>query len=857
MNDDVEPTTPDDGVDLSLLYQDMSAAAEAERYVTEGGQAPPHTINSTRKPGAPPPPNVPWSDEVVDRMAALVLDLADRSPEQLVRLAEVLADWKDDYGWGVGFPQWRPYPVFWGTGDSPEEVFFMQERKAEVLRKRRALDAAARRHPEALAAWWGAANRHARAYLICHLGHLSDQTVEPFLTLVAEEVVASTKAEQAARYGTPTATDSSVDRYDRCHEGQCRPMIDRIGPGLVGVCQRLVVEGSATQRRRALTLAWSTAPEGDERARQWVIVTAAADSAPSVRALSQVWSLQSVPDSETPHRHEAVEAAARRALPRGLSEGLAWVTEAGLPPLRWADGGMVPDVVWQWWVHLAVKAKQVVPGAVLADGMSLVGHTALVERLSGQRFAATLLKAWLDRDLRPPTAEQARAAADRKAATMHSGQPSWVVDQLRQMRVDGWERAHQGLSVAELADLLLPHLARQPADTAAVASKGVLALVAAMGGPGLADPVSRYLNRWAKRTTQARALIELLALVDDPAALHLLVSLSRRPGRLRGRAVDQLAAAARRQGVSVADLVDRVVPDAGLDATGRLMLSYGPRSFEVQLTDSLGWQVRDETGQVLRSLPPARATDDKEAVAAAKTTFKNAKSTVAAVAKTQTPRLRDHMAAGRTWTTHEWEQQIRHHPIMSRLATGLVWQTAAESFRPLSDGTLTGSDDAPVTLRPDAPVSLAHSTTLALAERAAWQVHLADYEVVAPFDQLGHDPVVVADPTATAVDGWRGHTVVFGVLDTQATRRGYEYDHDQGWIHSYHKEYSTLGITVVISFSGAEMRADRTTRVTLTDLSFVHNGTAQPLGQVPAALLTESWVDMAAIAATGPDPAEG
>ncbi|MCL2090481.1 MAG: DUF4132 domain-containing protein [Micrococcales bacterium] len=512
--------------------------------------------------------------------------------------------------------------------------------------------------------------------------------------------------------------------------------------------------------------------------------TALADATSSVRDLPEKWAPQTV---STPQGRDEIEAAARSALPKGLSKSLSWVAGAKLPELCWADGAVVPDVVWHWWVHLAVKARLVEPGVTLRTG------AALLDRESRQVFAAALLRRY--------------SGESRRSATT---------------------------------------------------TKGILAVVAALGGSGVAGRVEKYLSAWPERTAQAKALIELLAWVDDPEAPGLLVSLERvlRPTKLVTHARQVADVLAKRQGLAGGwALEDRVVPDAGLDAHGQVRLGYGPRSFVLTLTDEMGWAVTDENNKTLRGLPSARSNDDPGQVAAAKALFARVKVAVKQVADIQVPRLRTHMASGRTWTVAEWDEFIGSHPIMSRFARRLVWTAdPGGTFRPLPDGTFTDVHDRPFTIDPDAAVRLAHSTAMTSVQRKAWQEHLNDYEVTVLFDQLGTDPVTLDDPDSTALTLMRGYRVEQPVLTRQAARHGYRRDRSG----SYTKEYPAAQIVAVLSHEWTHFATlhKGPRPVPLTDLSFRAVGQDEPLrlGDVPSALLAESWADMVAIAGFGTPP---
>ena len=61
----------------------------------------------------------------------------------------------------------------------------------------------------------------------------------------------------------------------------------------------------------------------------------------------------------------------------------------------------------------------------------------------------------------------------------------------------------------------------------AIASKGILALAGACAAAGAAPLVHRYLEEWyGRRAAQCRALLQMLAWVEHPAAAQLLLAVA-------------------------------------------------------------------------------------------------------------------------------------------------------------------------------------------------------------------------------------------------------------------------------------------------------------------------------------------
>lgn len=340
---------------------------------------------------------------------------------------------------------------------------------------------------------------------------------------------------------------------------------------------------------------------------------------------------------------------------------------------------------------------------------------------------------------------------------------------------------------AELSDALLHLWLSAGAPTA---SRGILAVVAPGAGERTAAVAATFVRTRAKQQgTPAQALVALLARIDSPLAVQALVEAADSSGHagVRKAAVAEVEALAGRRGLTVEQVGDRGAPTAGFDASGQMALSFGGRSFTAVLQPDLKVAVVAEGLATRPSLPAARASDDADLVAAARARLAAAKKTVVATGKTQTARLRQAMSVQRAWTVEDWYADIAGHPVLGRIATGLIWMCDGVAFRPLDDGTLTDADDAPVELLdPSASITLAHDVLLDADQIEAWRTHLADYEVAVPFAQLG-DPLPPFDPEATGLTDVVGSRTSASALHRLAERAGFTRLVDGGVVAAYSK----------------------------------------------------------------------
>ncbi len=203
---------------------------------------------------------------------------------------------------------------------------------------------------------------------------------------------------------------------------------------------------------------------------------------------------------------------------------------------------------------------------------------------------------------------------------------------------------------------------------------------------------------------------------------------------------------------------------------------------------------------------------------------------------------------------------------MRRLIQRLVWARVedgkvTQTFRPLDDGSLTDCEDNEVTLPAEARVRLAHDTVLGAALVAAWQQHLADYEVSPLFQQLGKGVYALpADKSAaTEIKDFEGHLLEAFALRGRAAKLGYTRGpaEDGGWFHVYEKRFPTLGITAVMEFTGNPLPETNRT-VALLNMSFSGpkeegswRRSSIKLADVPQVLLSECYNDMRLMSADG------
>jgi HEAT repeat protein len=267
-------------------------------------------------------------------------------------------------------------------------------------------------------------------------------------------------------------------------------------------------------------------------------------------------------------------AEAEKGLAKPLPIELAWFPFDRLPAVHWQDTGKrIPADVVRWWIVKSHKLKSPEPGAILRR------YAALMRPAERAELGSNVLAAWIAEDTRPAHADELPQRA---------------------------QRLHQQLGAYGMTyEEALEHLQQQPVGSA-VAQKGILAIAGACCDSRAAVVVGEYLKRWyGMRAAQCRALVQMIAWVDHPAAIQLLLSTARRfrTTGIRKEAEKCVKALAERRDWTIAELADRSISTCGLDDGQPIVLDYGPRRFIARLDDELAFALSDAADKSIASLP--------------------------------------------------------------------------------------------------------------------------------------------------------------------------------------------------------------------------------------------------------------
>jgi predicted DNA-binding WGR domain protein len=295
----------------------------------------------------------------------------------------------------------------------------------------------------------------------------------------------------------------------------------------------------------------------------------------------------------------------------------------------------------------------------------------------------------------------------------------------------------------------------------------------AMGDDETARRLTPLIRTWPGEAAGARAVgaLEVLAAIGTDIALTYLYGIAQKVKfrALQDKAQEKIQQIADARGLTEEELGDFLVPDLGLEANGSRVLDFGPRAYSVSFDEELRPLVVDDAGRRLTDLPKPGAQDDPAKAGEATATWKALKKDARAIASDQVLRLERAMCSRRRWTAGTWRNVLADHPLLRHLVRRLIWGTYDDgalqaTFRVAEDGTLADIHDAPFTLAAAATVGLVHPLELPAADAPAWGQRLGEYEILAPFAQIGrasHQPTA-EEATAKSLRRADGKKVAVG-----------------------------------------------------------------------------------------------
>ena len=278
-----------------------------------------------------------------------------------------------------------------------------------------------------------------------------------------------------------------------------------------------------------------------------------------------------------------------------------------------------------------------------------------------------------------------------------------------------------------------------------------------LGDDALAESLAQMIRRWPGEGYHARAELGLMALelIGTERALMLIYGISL---KVKFKAIKECAGftikrIAKRRGLTVDELGDRLIPALNLDPDGSVTLDYGPRTFRVGFDELLVPYIRDGEGKRRKSLPKPSGRDDSELASAAYKAWGALKKEVETLASQQLQRLELALRHQRRWSFEDFARYFVGHPLIVHLVRHLVWGVYVDgvlghTFRVTEDRTCASASDDAFTMPAEGQIGLVHP--LELPGIATWREILADYEIVQPFPQLEREVFTDLDLSSTS-----------------------------------------------------------------------------------------------------------
>ncbi len=540
---------------------------------------------------------------------------------------------------------------------------------------------------------------------------------------------------------------------------------------------------------------------------------------------------------------KALLTEAETLLKKAKFDKLNWLIGDHVPSFKYKNGQKVPPEVIKAWLFLANKLKQ--PG-----GNKLFDiYMDQLEPDSSKTFSTWVFDAWINYDTLRPSDADANAHAEQFA------DQSWK-SMLR------WDKTY----TREQAFRSLYNGFKSQYFNSGAATKGLLALTKHTDAAHAAASVRNYLKVHGSRTSQASALLEVLAAKGDALSLQIVISAATRLKQkgVQAHAGTLVEAVAESHNWSMDELADRTIPTAGLNDQGVLELPCGheEKPYSARMDDEFKLVVSNPDGKKIKSLP----SGDDDATKASKKQLSASKRELKQVITLQGERLYEALCAERRWPVEDWLRDFRNHPVMGRLTERVIWLGSdvegniLGAFRPTAEEDYLDSDDTEVDLQSFDSIRLAHGALMPSEQAGAWGRHLSDYEVKPLFTQFGRPLLTLEGEQGkeSRIDDRKGWVTDTFTMRGAAARLGYERGEamDGGYFNEYTKSFRSAGLCAVIEFSGNCLPEENVAAAAI-HLEFAkmlgnnRRSRAVPLAEVPPVLLSECWNDYRALVAKG------
>jgi Domain of unknown function (DUF4132) len=407
-------------------------------------------------------------------------------------------------------------------------------------------------------------------------------------------------------------------------------------------------------------------------------------------------------------------------------------------------------------------------------------------------------------------------------------------------------------------DWELPHLVSEPnADLLRAACWAAGALAADWAVPALhatggrsAWGSSLAANGYVASAKIPNACVYGLGLIGSEPAIASLLDLQRKVKHagFHKQVGAALAVAAARAGLSLGELAERLVPDAGLDGQGeRQVAADGTVVASVSIGD--GWRVRTEW----------RETTDRSAQIPDDTArqVRSAAKEVKAALAGERRRLEGLLAEERSWAVADWRRRYLGHPVTGTVARGLIWSfSTGEVGIPADDGLIDGTGGR-LPIPSEAMVRLWHPARAGTAQVGRWRDYLVAAGRVQPFKQAFREVYLITQAeleTRLYSNRFAAHVLryrqAYALFKERGWAANYLGPYDGGYEGQARRDFPDAGLTAFFDHFPVEggTFAYPVGLCTTDRVGFVRTGdrrrTRVPLAEVPELVFSEAMRDV-------------
>jgi hypothetical protein len=242
-----------------------------------------------------------------------------------------------------------------------------------------------------------------------------------------------------------------------------------------------------------------------------------------------------------------------------------------------------------------------------------------------------------------------------------------------------------------------------------------------------------------------------------------------------------LEAAAKKAGVTKADLEDLGVPTYGFGSDGKRIEEFGDSKAEATLSPlgEISVQWFGANGKAVKSVP----AEVKKEYAAELKEFKADMDSAAKTLTAQKQRFDGFYIPARVWKLSDWRERFGDHPLVGNIAHRLIWhfsdgdQKAQGLYHPDSQTFHDVAGKAIDWLHEETEVRLWHPIGFDVAEVVAWRNRLQELGITQPFKQAYREVYILTEAelrTHTYSNRFAGHILKQHQMNALAALRGWK-----------------------------------------------------------------------------------